>query len=197
MSVRNSKKADKRQRIFSAARDRFEKDGFEATTIRSVATDAKVAVGTVLLHTTSKQDLLQAVWREEMMPVVQEAISGSQSRQGVEGLLALFSPLLRAYSQKPALARVVVQQLPWLDGVASEVHRRDLDLFLAAISEVLSRSTAVREGREDLQLTAELLFAAYYSACWQLLRPVDPTPLEQTLERLRRQVEVVLRGVQG
>lgn len=197
MSVRDNKKADKRQRIFSAARDRFEKDGFEATTIRSVAADAKVAVGTVLLHTTSKQDLLQTVWREEMMPVVQEAVADSQNRQGVDGLLALFSPLLRAYSRKPALARVVVQQLPWLDGVASEIHRRDLELFLAAIADVLSRSTAGRKGREDLQLYAELLFAAYYSACWQLLRPVDPIPLEQTVDRLRWQVELVVRSIQG
>ena len=59
------KKRDKLERIKRAARALFARKGFEATTTREIATAADVGIGTVFLHTTSKQDLLVMIFREE------------------------------------------------------------------------------------------------------------------------------------
>lgn len=194
MSLREKHKIDKRQRIFNAARHRFEKDGFEATTIRAIAADAGVAAGTVMLYANSKQDLLQEVWREEMMPVVAGALASVPEAPLPDSLLALFSPLLRAYAARPELARVVVKELPWLEGRASQTHRVDLSDFLKALASVVDKARQNGETSAPPRGAAELLFTVYYGACWRMLRPDDPLPVQQTIDWLKEQIEIIVRG---
>ncbi len=196
MSLRQSQKDIKRQRIFEAARERFERDGFDATTIRAIANDAGVAAGTVLLYANSKQELLQEVWRAEMMAVVEEAVINTHGGSLNEALLSLFSPLLRAYSARPNLARVVVKELPWLDGPASESHREDLHRFLEVIALEIRSANQRGESTAEPTSTADLLFTVYYGACWKLLKPDAPFSLEATIEWLAAQIAIVLRGSQ-
>ena len=196
MSLRQSQKDIKRQRIFEAARERFERDGFDATTIRAIANDAGVAAGTVLLYANSKQELLQEVWRAEMMAVVEEAVINTHGGSLNEALLSLFSPLLRAYSARPNLARVVVKELPWLDGPASESHREDLHRFLEVIALEIRSANQRGESTAEPTSTADLLFTVYYGACWKLLKPDAPLSLEATIEWLAAQIAIVLRGSQ-
>ena len=194
--MRQSQKDIKRQRIFEAARERFERDGFDATTIRAIANDAGVAAGTVLLYANSKQALLQEVWRAEMMAVVEEAVINTRGGSLNEALLSLFTPLLRAYSARPNLARVVVKELPWLDGPASESHREDLHRFLEVIALEIRSANQRGESTAEPTSTADLLFTVYYGACWKLLKPDAPLSLEATIEWLAAQIAIVLRGSQ-
>lgn len=196
MSLRQSHKDDKRQRIFEAARALFEQVGFEATTIRGIAQNARVAPGTVLLYANSKQELLQEVWRAEMVPVVEEAVLASQDKELPEALLALFTPLLRAYAARPHLARVVVKELPWLEGSASESHREELHRFLETLAQHIATANLRGKSSAEPTSTADLLFTVYYGSCWKLLRPDSPLSLEQTVEGLAAQIEIILRGSQ-
>ncbi len=166
-------------------------EGFEAATIRAIAGDAGVAVGTVLLYANSKQDLLQEVWRQEMMPVVESAMGQAEGKPLPEALMALFCPLLRAYATQPDLARVVVKELPWLQGPASHAHQLDLGRFLAAIAAHLQRAESSFSNPES---TAELLFTVYYGACWRLLIPGSPQEIETVIGWLESQLAVVLKG---
>lgn len=196
MSLRQSQKDAKRQRIFEAARDMFEQDGFEATTIRGIAQRAAVAPGTVLLYAQSKQDLLQEIWRAEMMPVVEEAVMASQDKDLADTLLALFTPLLRAYAARSHLARVVVKELPWLEGDAEATHRVDLNRFLEALAFVISTSNQRGDTSIEPASTADLLFTVYYGACWKILKPDSPLSLEATVVWLGQQIEIILKGSQ-
>ena len=196
MSLRKSQKDDKKHRIFSAARNLFERDGFEATTIRGIAQEANVAPGTVLLYASSKQELLQEVWRAEMMPVVEEAVGGSQNKALPDALLALFAPLLRAYAARSHLARVVVKELPWLEGPAAESHREDLHRFLEVLAQHISAATQRGESAAEPTSTADLLFTVYYGACWKLLKPDSPLSLKDTIDWLSTQIGIVLIGSQ-
>jgi AcrR family transcriptional regulator len=47
LSVRKSQKEATRQRVLDAARDLFETQGYEETTVREIARRAEVAVGSV------------------------------------------------------------------------------------------------------------------------------------------------------
>lgn len=217
MTLRDEHKADKRRRIFAAARERFVADGFEAATIRAIAADAGVGVGTVLLHAESKHALLQEVWREELHPVVRAAQADAAGRPLREAALALFAPVLRAYAARPALARVVVKELPWLEGEAQEAHRADLLAFVGVLVEAAiregvhreaaaagggegctrpaaGRSAAVPERAWDPVLVAESLFTLYYGACLRLLAPGGEPDPERVLARLAEQVDLVLAG---
>jgi TetR/AcrR family transcriptional regulator, fatty acid metabolism regulator protein len=67
---RVSSSLDKRRAIVEAARELFTTQGYEATTIAEVARQSRVAVGTVYLYFSNKNDLLYAVksdWEREFL----------------------------------------------------------------------------------------------------------------------------------
>ena len=63
---REQNKADKRRRIIAAATKLFEVNGFESTTTAAIAEAADIGAGTLYLYVNSKEDLLVAVFREEV-----------------------------------------------------------------------------------------------------------------------------------
>lgn len=66
MSVRKSQKEATRQRVIDAARDLFETKGYEATTVREIATLAAVSVGSVFTTFASKGDILSQVMADRL-----------------------------------------------------------------------------------------------------------------------------------
>lgn len=66
MSVRKSQKEATRQRVIDAARDLFETKGYDATTVREIATQAAVSVGSVFTTFASKGDILSQVMADRL-----------------------------------------------------------------------------------------------------------------------------------
>ncbi len=66
MSVRKSQKEATRQRVLDAARDLFETQGYEETTVREIARRAEVSVGSVFTTFTSKGDILSQVMADRL-----------------------------------------------------------------------------------------------------------------------------------
>ncbi|HEX5377706.1 MAG TPA: TetR/AcrR family transcriptional regulator, partial [Phenylobacterium sp.] len=66
MSVRKSQKEATRQRVIGAARDLFESQGYEETTVREIARRADVSVGSVFTTFASKSDILSQVMTERL-----------------------------------------------------------------------------------------------------------------------------------
>lgn len=61
MSIRKAQKEATRQRVIEAARELFEAKGYQETTIREIARQAGVAVGSVFTNFSSKGDVLSQV----------------------------------------------------------------------------------------------------------------------------------------
>lgn len=66
MSVRKSQKEATRQRVLEAARELFETQGYEETTVREIARRAEVSVGSVFTTFTSKGDILSQVMTDRL-----------------------------------------------------------------------------------------------------------------------------------
>ena len=66
MGLRETRKQATRSRVLAAARDLFEEVGYEAATIRLIATRAGVATGSVFTTFDSKKAILQAVMAERL-----------------------------------------------------------------------------------------------------------------------------------
>ena len=66
LSVRKSQKEATRQRVLDAARDLFETKGFDATTVREIASLASVSVGSVFTTFSSKSDILSQVMADRL-----------------------------------------------------------------------------------------------------------------------------------
>jgi len=66
VSIRKSQKEATRQRVLDAARDLFETQGYEETTVREIARRAEVAVGSVFTTFASKGDILSQVMADRL-----------------------------------------------------------------------------------------------------------------------------------
>jgi AcrR family transcriptional regulator len=69
---RQSQKAATRQRVLDAARDLFDSQGYEGTTIREIARRAGVAVGSVFTTFSSKGEILSEVMQARLEPLYAE-----------------------------------------------------------------------------------------------------------------------------
>ena len=70
--VRRSQKEATRARVLSAARDLFDRHGYQGTTIREIARHAGVAVGSVFTTFASKGEILSEVMQARLDPLYAE-----------------------------------------------------------------------------------------------------------------------------
>jgi len=104
-------RAATRAKVLASSRRLFEERGFRATTIKDIAADAAVSVGTVM-HVGDKSGLLVACFDERIealhatsprtshAPVQSEGVNG-----GSEAILDILSPFIELFASSPDLAR--------------------------------------------------------------------------------------------
>lgn len=161
MSVRKSQKEATRQRVLDAARDLFETQGYEETTVREIARRAEVAVGSVFTTFASKGDILSQVMADRLEELYGELDRVAPHLRGsvADRLRSLFAihfafetrrtklflahiaaaydwtlgPSTRPYGKNPRLRQVIKDCLA--DGVArGEIcPDQDLDLIVDAL----------------------------------------------------------------
>ena len=74
MSVlREKKKSERKDRIFSAAVDLFNEKGFSDTSMQDIAENSNLAVGTLYNYFPSKNDLLLEIMQDEMEITITES----------------------------------------------------------------------------------------------------------------------------
>jgi AcrR family transcriptional regulator len=112
MATRRAQRETTRDRVLDAARHLFFERGFEATTIRDIATAADVSVGTVIavgdkraLLVTTFDDQIAAIQDRPPAPAEAAAARPTDADDAVGRVMELLEPFLAMYSANPALAR--------------------------------------------------------------------------------------------
>ena len=147
--ARKSQKEATRQRVLDAARDLFETRGYEETTVREIARQAEVSVGSVFTTFSSKGDILSQVMADRLDALYAEldrvaphlrgstpdrlrslfaihyAFETRRTRLFLAHIAAAYnwtlSPASRPYGRNPRLRQVV------RDCLAEGVARGDVD----------------------------------------------------------------------
>lgn len=85
MTTSTTKAEATRARIVDVALDLFRRQGFEQTTMRGIAAEAGVSLGSAYYYFASKEDLVMAFYDraiEAMMPRMEDALAGADSFEG-------------------------------------------------------------------------------------------------------------------
>lgn len=118
---RERNKLEKRERIIAAATDLFEQNGFEDTTTAAIAEAAGIGAGTLYLYVSSKEDLLVAVFREDVGRAWSEAFAKvDPTAPIIDQLLAAFGHVTDYHEHDPALARAYFKELLFVSGPVRE-----------------------------------------------------------------------------
>ncbi|WP_438021906.1 TetR/AcrR family transcriptional regulator [Sorangium sp. So ce233] len=182
---RDAQKDATRARILEAARDHFERHGFEAANVRAIAADAGVAAGTVLLHFADKRDLLHAALFDDLAATAAEAVGDDEPGTLEQRLHRLAAAFFAHYARRPTLSKTLLRESlfadpPWQARFAEQVgaaHGRVVALFNAARAEGEVADDA------DAALFGVAFFSFYYFALIAWVQGAHPSPLA-LLDRL-------------
>ncbi|HEU6444663.1 MAG TPA: TetR/AcrR family transcriptional regulator [Gaiellaceae bacterium] len=149
MAARADRQVERRRQILDAAVKVFARRGFHASRVGDIAEEAGVAYGLVYHYFTSKEELLETIFRDtwtQMLERVREVeASGVDSTEQVRRVTAL---LLRTWRRDPDLVRVLV-----LEVTRSQHVQREIEEITQAMS-TLER--IIRRGQETGQLRPDL-----------------------------------------
>jgi len=121
MSAKAALESVPRARIMAAARKRFEKFGYRATSIALVARDAGIAVGTIYLYFRNKEQILVALFDESNARWMAEAERAASPPGSAEERLLRVAQASMERNQRDQLLRAVMN--------------RDLEMILAPLCE--------------------------------------------------------------
>ncbi len=139
----------------------FARRGYHACRVSDVAEEAGVAHGLIYHYFSSKEELLETIFREtwsELLAALRE-VEGSE-RPAPEQLRQVAAILLRSWRRQPDLVRVLVREV----ARSPQVQRRVAELGEAvhAIERIIARGQERGELRADLdpQLAAWIAYGA-------------------------------------
>lgn len=143
MTTPTSKSEATRERILDKALALFRSEGFESTTMRGIATEAGVSLGSAYYYFESKEDLVMAFYEramETMAPRIQAALGGSTTfEERVTAIMAVkFDYFLPSRGFLSALLRHAADpqhRLSPFSETTRHIRERDQMFFSKAISE--------------------------------------------------------------
>jgi TetR/AcrR family transcriptional regulator, fatty acid metabolism regulator protein len=141
---------DKRRQLLDAAVRVFARKGFHASRVGDIAEEAGVAHGLLYHYFDSKDELLEAIFRENWSVLVTRIASVEESDEpAADQLRHIAAIVLRTWLHLPDVVRVVVREF----GRSPEVAARlgELARPIEAIERVIARGIASGEFRSDIE----------------------------------------------
>jgi AcrR family transcriptional regulator len=195
---REQRKLETRERIRAAAAELFTRRGYGAATMREIAQRAHVGLGTLFNYAEDKRDLVFLIFNEELNAVTDVALAAPRPDQAlVDQLIAVFRVHYRWLAGKPALARILLQELTFYSSGKQAatflgIRKRLID-GIEALVRSAQRARRIRS-REDPAVIARLVFFVYSASLrWWIAAP-RPRP-EQGVGDLRRLLGLLVGGL--
>jgi AcrR family transcriptional regulator len=195
-SLRAQSKLKTRRRVLDSARQLFMERGYEAATIRDIASAAGLSTGAVFASFIDKTDLFNAVMAEDVQSqteILRDAVRADADTEGA--LLALFEGGYRFHGAQLPLLQTAVS-LSWSHGLGGAFGDRPTAASaLKALVDALDRGVERGEIKAggDLRLAAEMLWDAYVANFRRAL--FDGWDIPRLLERMRAQIRLILAGL--
>ncbi|TCV68631.1 TetR/AcrR family transcriptional regulator [Neorhizobium sp. S3-V5DH] len=198
VGLREKNKKDKLLRIKEAAFSLFLSKGFDDTTTREIASLAGVGMGTVFVYAETKRDLLFLIVNDGLEACISESRATiSPDYSLLHNLLIILRRHYRYFAENPVISRAALREMYFYQsGKQAERFNRTrhalrhllIDLITEALDKGIIKST------EAPELIAQAVFAIYQVDLRIWLSEDDPD-LDKGTDRLRRQIELVLKGL--
>lgn len=198
LSRRERNKREKRTSIMGAARRLFVELGYDQTTVRMIADEANVGLGTVFAYATDKRDLLFLIVNEGLGAAWLEAeVKARAEVTLIARLRALFHELYVFFGAQPTLARYVLRELQFYKATEqAALFQATRERTLALVEQFVREAIATGELRKDLsrELAARLIFSIYQAEIrrWLIVSELD---VDVGVEDLCVALALLIRGL--
>jgi TetR/AcrR family fatty acid metabolism transcriptional regulator len=194
MAARADRQADRRRQILEAAVKVFADKGFHASRVGDIAEEAGIAYGLVYHYFSSKEDLLETIfrttWTEMLARVHEVEEAGVPAAEAVRQVTAL---LLRTWRRDPDLVRVLVREVTRNQHVQQEIE--EITEAMKALERIVRRGQESGEFRAELdaRMAAVVFFGALEEilSSWVLGQLPDR---DEDIARAEKSVVALLTG---
>jgi AcrR family transcriptional regulator len=177
----------KKERIIQEAVNLFAEEGFESTSIQTLAAKAEVAQGLLYRHFRNKEDLLLFLIREGMSQVMHSLSPYTDDRLDFRTAFAKHIDLSFQYLEEHTKLWRVLHQVRQKGKLFNELSNGN-DPF-KQIVQVLAKRLK-KEGYRQPQMLAWTLFSLVDGIAGLYLLAPDKYPLRQMRQYLKRQTAV-------
>jgi AcrR family transcriptional regulator len=185
----------KRDLILQAAVRVFARRGFHTCRVGDIAEEAGVAHGLLYHYFSSKDELLETIFREtwsDLLTAIRDVEeSGAAATEQLRQVAAI---LLRSWRRDPDLVRVLVREV--VRGGELQKRIDEIGAGHAALTRIVERGQASGEFRADLDasLAATIFYGAVEEVLTSWVLGVLPDGDEAVARAERTVVEVVCTG---
>lgn len=187
-SRRQKGKEQTRRLIFDAAYRLFEANGYRKTTMRAIAKQAGVGLGTIFQHFPDKAFLLVEVFDTDLREVVMAALETLPATDIRKQLMHVSTHLYECYAKRPRLSLQIISETFQTEGASAARLKGQVDEFLAGVENLFKDAQGRGEIPQDMDCRdAAMAFWSFYLTClhtglWSMEDNLGPQ-LEQ-LDRL-------------
>ena len=196
MTDRSIASEEKRRLILDAAVHVFARKGYHTCRVGDIAEAAGVAHGLLYHYFSSKEELLETVfretWSELLEAMTRVEASEEPAREQLRQVAAIF---LRSWRRDPDLVRVLVREIGRSQTLPAKVD--EIGAVFAVIERIVERGQTLRELRDDVD--ARLVAWIFYGGIdeiltgWVMARLADAD--EDVAAAERAVVDVVVGGL--
>lgn len=164
--------------VLDAAREEFERAGFEGANLRAIAARAGVSAGTVLHHFGDKRELLHAALFHDLELTLEQALAKPGPGPLEAQLKRLTRGVFRYYLRRPALSRALLKESLFADGVWARRFTSQVGRAHAAVARLTQEAIARGELRAGTkgELFAVAYFSFFYFALISWVQGAHPQP---------------------
>jgi AcrR family transcriptional regulator len=184
-----------RAQIISASHRLFLEQGFHGTTMRQIAKESGMALGSLYNHFIDKDDLFRAVFEAyNPYPILLLALENSQGPTAADLARTAANRLVKALAARPDLLKLVFIDVVEFQGKHLRQSYPEVAPGMERFAERLKREPyAVRGLSNDGLLRAFFgLFFTFHMTEMLLGKPTDPEEQSVALQEL---IEVYLHGI--
>jgi AcrR family transcriptional regulator len=190
-------KEETRRAVLEAAREEFERVGFESANLRAIAARAGVSAGTVLHYYGDKRELLHAALFDDLDATWRSALGNLGSGPLEKQLSRLTAAMFGYYQARPKLSRTLLKESlfadePWATKFASQIASVTVEITRLA-SQAVERGELREDCNPALLAAAWVSFFHFGQISWA--QGAYPTPVS-LIDHLVRQHLQGLRPVE-
>ena len=157
---------EKRRTILDAAARVFARKGFHTSRVGDIAEEAGVAHGLLYHYFSSKDEVLETIFREHWTTLLERVHEAEQTGEDpIEQLRGIAAAMFEGWLNEPDVVRVVVREIARTEEIRE--HVGELVRPIGAIRRVIERGQAQGVLRDDLD--ASMAAVIFYGGIDELI----------------------------
>ena len=196
-NTRIEQKKETRNLILESAKIHFEKSGFDRATLRAIASNANVGLGTIFNYFPNKPSLLIATLLDELEKVEDLAFRSLPENDSIiEKCIHITGTYYSYYAKHISLSRTLIKESNFIQGEFGDLLVNRTDNFICRIRDMMISAQKKGEIRKeaDCDLAAKTYFSFFIRYLFAGLN-AQKFDVEKSLDTIRKLMEQYVKGV--